>query len=203
MAAICVYCASSTEAPTRYVDLAGEVGTALADRGHSLVSGGGAVSLMGAVARAARRGGAHTVGVIPQSLVAAEIADHAADELVVTADMRSRKALMEERSEAFLALPGGIGTLEELFEMWVARALRLHDKPVVVLDPDGVYDGLRAQVETLLELRLLRPGAAEVVTWTTTATQALDAIEAGLGAGAPAGARPPGPTDDEALEAAP
>lgn len=180
MAAVCVYCASSPAAPQRYVELAAEVGSAIARRGHSLVSGGGAISAMGAVARAARSGGAHTLGVIPGSLMSAEVADHDAGELVVTSDMRSRKAIMEQRSDAFLALPGGIGTLEELLEMWVARSLGMHDKPVVVLDPDGVYDGLRAQLRTLIALKLARQSAADLLTWTTSAAEALDAIEAQL-----------------------
>src|ERR1044071_9143757 len=137
--AICVFCASSETIPRHYVDLAGEVGTEIARRGHTLVSGGGSVSSMGAVARAARAGGARTVGVIPEALLAWEVADEQADELVVTPDMRVRKGEMDRRADAFLTLPGGIGTLEELLEIWVGRVLRMHQKPVVVLDPDGMF----------------------------------------------------------------
>ena len=108
-----------------------QVGTELARRGHSLVSGGGDLSMMGAVARAARAGGARTVGVIPEALLAKEVGDRDADELLVVDDMRTRKGLMDERSDAFLALPGGLGTLEELLEVWVARSLGMHAKPVV------------------------------------------------------------------------
>ncbi len=150
MAKICVYCASSERIDPRYVELADAVGTELARRGHSLVSGGGSVSCMGAVARAARRGGAYTVGVIPQALVDLEVADNDADELVVTPDMRDRKREMDIRSDAFLALPGGIGTLEEVFEIWVSRSLGMHEKPLVVLDPDDVFGMLRAQVDDLV-----------------------------------------------------
>lgn len=182
MAAICVYCSSVREAPQRYLDLAAQVGTAMAARGHSLVWGGGKTSMMGAVSSAVRAGGAKTVGVIPHALVALEVHDGDADELILTEDMRSRKALMEQRSQAFLTLPGGIGTLEELLEMWVAKSLGLHAKPLVVLDPDGVYAGLETQVATLRERQLIRPGAAEVVVWTTTVGQALDAIEDALAA---------------------
>lgn len=182
MAAVCVYCASAARAPQRYVELAAEVGSALAARGHSLVSGGGSVSAMGALARAARAGGALTVGVIPAALVALEVADHDADELVVAADMRARKGEMDRRADAFLALPGGIGTLEELHEVWVARSLGLHAKPVVVLDPDGVYAGLRTMTDHMLALGLVRPAAALAVTWTSTVAAALDAVEAGLDA---------------------
>jgi len=179
MAAICVYCASSTRVPEAYVALAAEVGTALAARGHSLVSGGGRLSMMGAVARAARAGGAHTVGVIPQALVDVEVGD-TDGELVVVGDMRQRKGLMDARADAFLALAGGLGTLEELFEVWVARSLGLHVKPVVVLDTDGLYAPLRQQVELMHERGFVRTPALSALQWASTVEQALDLVEAGL-----------------------
>ena len=182
MAAICVYCASSTLIDRSYVELAGQVGAALADRGHSLVSGGGALSMMGAVARAARKGGAHTTGVIPQALLDVEVGDRDADELLVVDDMRARKGLMDDRSDAFLALAGGIGTLEELFEVWVARSLGLHVKPVVVLDHDGLYAPLRTQLDVLVERGFLRARAMSAVQWAGSVDQALDLVEAGLDA---------------------
>src|SRR3954468_8301137 len=114
MAAICVFCASSEGIPPHYIELAAQVGAELARRRHSLISGGGSVSCMGAVARAARAGGARTVGVIPVALTRSEIADHDAEELVVTEDMRVRKGEMDRRADAFLTLPGGVGTVEEL-----------------------------------------------------------------------------------------
>ena len=98
--------------------------------------------MMGAVAAAARAGGARTVGVIPRALIRREVADEGVDELLVTDTMRERKALMEAHADAFLTLPGGIGTCEEFFEVWTAGSLGIHDKPVVLLDPDGHYDGL-------------------------------------------------------------
>jgi len=179
MAAVCVYCASSTRVPESYVELAAEVGTALAARGHSLVSGGGRLSMMGAVARAARAGGAHTVGVIPQALVDVEVGD-TDGELVVVGGMRERKGVMDARADAFLALPGGLGTLEELFEVWVARSLGLHVKPVVVLDTDGLYALLRQQVELMHERGFVRTPALGALQWATTVEQALDLVEAGL-----------------------
>lgn len=136
-----MYCASGPTEP-RLLNLAEQVGAAIADRGWTLVSGGGNVSAMGAVARSARAHHGHTVGVIPKALVHREVADTEADELVVTDTMRQRKQVMEDRSDAFITLPGGIGTLEELFETWTAGALGMHTKPVVLLDPDGHYDGL-------------------------------------------------------------
>src|SRR3954453_20049991 len=105
MGAVCVFCASSERIPQRYVDLAADVGAELARRGHALVTGGGSVSCMGAVARAARDGGAHTIGVIPEGLLAWVVADEDADELVVTPDMRTRKGEMDLRADAFLTLP--------------------------------------------------------------------------------------------------
>lgn len=178
VAAICVYCASSEGIDPRYVDLAGALGTALAARGHSLVSGGGRVSMMGAVARAARAGGAHTLGVIPQALVQLEVADEDADELVVVPDMRSRKALMDDRADAFVTLPGGIGTLEELMEVWTARSLGMHRKPVVLLDPWGDYRPLLDLTKSLQRRGFVRPTALVHLIRTTSVDEALDAVEA-------------------------
>ena len=180
MAAVCVYCASSTRIDPSYVELAASVGTALARRGHTLVSGGGDLSMMGAVARAARAGGAHTVGVIPRALLELEVGDADADELVVVDDMRTRKRTMEERADAFLALPGGIGTLEELFEMWVARSLGLHAKPVVALDVDGLYAPLRLQIDVMADRGFVRAPAVAALQWASTVDEALDLVEVGL-----------------------
>src|SRR3954468_3307104 len=177
MAVVCVFCASSERIPRRYIDLAADVGTELARRGHTLVSGGGRVSSMGAVARAARAGGARTVGVIPEGLLAYEVADEQADELVVTTDMRVRKGEMDRRADAFLTLPGGLGTLEELLEIWVARILRMHDKPVVVLDPDGVFGHLRAQIDQLVSAGFARPSVHDAIAWTSDVGEAIDLLE--------------------------
>jgi uncharacterized protein (TIGR00730 family) len=173
--AICVFCSSSEVIDPAYLRLATEVGRELAARGHWLVSGGGSVSCMGAVARAARTGGARTIGIIPAALHTKELADFDADELVITATMRERKAEMDARADAFLALPGGLGTLEELLEIWTARVLGLHDKPVVVLDPDGTFAPLRAQLDLLVHRGFVREPAAEAVTWTREVGAALDA----------------------------
>lgn len=181
MARIAVYCSSSERIHHAHLDLATRLGTALAERGHDLVSGGGRVSMMGAVARAVRAGGGHTLGVIPEALVGLEVADEDADELVVTADMRERKGRMDAAADAFVALPGGLGTLEELLEVWVARTLGMHDKPVVVLDPTGVLSGLRDLVDTLGAQGFVRGGAAAAALWTSSVDEALDAVEAHLG----------------------
>jgi len=200
---LCVFCSSSERIDPRYVALATEVGRRIADHGWRLVSGGGSVSMMGALARAARAGGAHTLGVIPAALEAAEVADHDADELVVTQDMRERKGLMDGSAAAFLALPGGIGTLEELLEVWVARSLGMHAKPVVVLDPDGVYEHLRAQVAALVRAGFVRQPAADAAVWVTTVDEAFAALESGLARAQAPSVGHAREDDEELLEAEP
>ncbi|OBK35947.1 Rossman fold protein, TIGR00730 family [Mycobacterium sp. 1245111.1] len=148
--AVCVYCASGPTHP-ELLALAAELGEAIADRGWTLVWGGGNVSAMGALATAARARGGWTVGVIPKMLVRREVADHDADELIVTDTMRERKQIMEDRADAFITLPGGIGTLEEFFEAWTGGYLGVHDKPLVMLDPGGHYDVLLAWLAGLVD----------------------------------------------------
>lgn len=201
MAAICVFCASSTRIDPAYVDTARAVGRELARRGHSLVTGGGRVSCMGAVAQSAREAGATTVGVIPEVLVGMEVADQDNDELVVTPDMRSRKGEMDRRCDAFLCLPGGLGTLEELLEIWVSRTLGMHAKPVVVLDDTGVFASLRAQVDALVDAGFVRPEGRDVVAWAGSPEEAFDLLEAALASGAPA--RAVAPVAEDLLESEP
>jgi len=148
--AVCVYCASGPTHP-ELLALAAELGEAIADRGWTLVWGGGNVSAMGALATAARARGGWTVGVIPKMLVRREVADHGADELIVTDTMRERKQIMEDRADAFITLPGGIGTLEEFFEAWTGGYLGVHDKPLVMLDPGGHYEVLLAWLAGLVD----------------------------------------------------
>jgi uncharacterized protein (TIGR00730 family) len=159
MASICVFCASAPDIDPSYLRLAAEVGARIGKGGHRLVSGGGRVSMMGEVAAAARAHGASTLGVIPQHLVDYEVADTDSDELVVVETMRERKALMDAHADAFLVLPGGIGTLEEFFEVWTAGSLGMHAKPVIVLDPDGFYAPLWQFLESMIERGFVRPVA--------------------------------------------
>ena len=172
--AVCVYCASG---PTHreLLELATDVGEAIADRGWTLVSGGGNVSAMGAVANGARAHSGHTIGVIPKSLVHRELADVDADELVVTDTMRERKQVMEDRADAFVVLPGGIGTLEEFFEAWTAGYLGMHDKPLVMLDPFGHYDGLLAWLRSLVGTGYVGAGAMDRLTVVSDVQAALAA----------------------------
>ena len=178
MAAVCVFCASSLGIDEAYLALATEVGVRLADGGHRLVSGGGRVSMMGALAQAARQHGAHTLGVIPRHLVGYEVADTEADELLVVDTMRERKALMDAHAEAFLILPGGIGTLEEFFEVWTAGSLGMHDKPVIVLDPDGFYQPLWEYLRSLAERGFVRPQAWQRLHLVDSVPAAFAVIEA-------------------------
>ncbi|GAB34640.1 TIGR00730 family Rossman fold protein [Gordonia otitidis] len=148
MTAICVYCASGP-VEQRYLDLAADLGTAIGAAGHTLVSGGGNVSMMGAVASATRAAGGTTVGIIPRALMEREVADLDADELVVTETMRQRKQLMDDRADAFITLPGGIGTLEEFFETWTGGYLGMHAKPVIICDPFDFYAPLLGWLQHL------------------------------------------------------
>ncbi|GFG55256.1 TIGR00730 family Rossman fold protein [Mycolicibacterium agri] len=176
--AVCVYCASVPRHP-ELIELADRVGRAIADRGWTLVSGGGNVSAMGALANGARARGGRTVGVIPKALVHRELADVEADELIVTETMRERKQIMEARADAFIALPGGIGTLEEFFEAWTAGYLGMHDKPVVMLDPFGHYDGLLAWLHGLVDSGYVTKAALDRLV-------VVDAVDDALAACAPA-----------------
>lgn len=174
MTAIAVFCASRPVAD-EYIQLATEVGKGIAAGGDSLVWGGGHVSMMGAVAQAARDGGARTLGVIPAALVHREVADHGADELLVVDTMRERKQLMDDNAEAFLVLPGGVGTLEEFFEAWTAGYLSMHDKPVVILDHDGFYAPLLDWIDGLKTRGFVGDAALGRLQRTTEVTDALDA----------------------------
>ena len=139
---ICVYCGSRPGADPAYADAARAVGQWIGAHGGQLVYGGGRSGLMGIVAEATRQAGGRVVGVIPQALVDKELANHGCDELHIVANMHERKAMMAERSQAFLALPGGIGTFEELFEVWTWRQLGYHDKPIGLLNVEGYYDAM-------------------------------------------------------------
>ncbi len=181
MTAIGVFCASSTLIDRRWLDLAYEVGAEIGRRGHTLVSGGGRVGMMGTVAAGARSTGAHTLGIIPQLLVDWEVADTDSDELVVTDGMASRKTLMIDKSDAFLILPGGLGTLDELFEVWTTATLALHTKPVVVLDQDGFFGGLLDWLHGLVPAGFVRVEAIGMLLVADSVPAAFDAVEASVG----------------------
>jgi len=154
---ICVFCSSSGSVAERYLTAAGDFGRALARAGHSLVYGGASVGLMGALARAVLSEGAGVVGVMPEFMHRRNLAIDGAARLVITGGMRERKAEMEALAEAFVALPGGFGTCEEILEMLTLRQLGRHEKPVVFLSIDGFYAPLLAFFEHLYEERFASP----------------------------------------------
>lgn len=141
--------------------------------------GGGRVSAMGAVASAARARGGRTVGVIPQILMRREIADADADELIVSDTLHERKQIMEDRADAFIALPGGIGTLDELLDTWTTAYLGLHDKPIVLLDPVGHYEGLWTWLCELLDSGYVSQVAMDRLVLVDKVSAALDACAPG------------------------
>ena len=159
ISAVTVYCSSSKDIAAAHLSAGRELGTAIARNGWTLVYGGNRIGLMATVADAARDAGGTVVGVTPQLLVDHGIADEHCDELVVTAGMRERKALLEQRADAFIALPGGLGTFEELFEIIVGRVLGFHDKPIVVLNVDNYYAPLLAAIEHGISEKFIRPKA--------------------------------------------
>lgn len=153
---VCVFCGSSTGRQPIYAEAAAGLGRLLAERGIDLVYGGATVGTMGVIADAALAAGGRVIGVIPTQLVDLEIAHRGLTELHEVADMHQRKALMADRSDAFIALPGGAGTLEELFEVWTWSQLGLHAKPIGLLDVGGYYDRLRPLLDHMVAEGFLR-----------------------------------------------
>lgn len=192
---IAVFCASSEAAPQEDRRVAAELGKAIAAEGWRLVYGGGNVGLMGEVARAALAGGAHVTGVIPHRLAERELALEEVDELIHTETMRERKGIMDERSDAFIVLAGGIGTLEELVEIITLKQLGFHQRAVLILDPRGYWGPLCDQFERMVDEAFADPGLLrlwEVVTDVPATIEALRTYQP----------TPPAPTALEEVEAA-
>ncbi|WP_375003459.1 TIGR00730 family Rossman fold protein [Aeromicrobium sp. CTD01-1L150] len=161
---LAVFCGSTPGNDLAYVEAAHSTGRALADRGIELVYGGGGAGLMGAVADGALHAGGRVTGVIPKSLVDRELAHPGATELVVVDSMHERKAQMAERADAFLALPGGAGTLEEITEQWTWAQLTIHDKPCGFLDVAGFWQPIVAMLERMTADGFLRRSQSGIVT---------------------------------------
>ncbi len=173
---LCVFCASADGANPAYRTAAVELGQTLAARGIDLVYGGAKSGLMGAVADAALAGGGRVIGVIPHVLVDMEVAHAACTELHVVDTMHTRKALMGERADAFLILPGGYGTLEELFEVLAWQTLRLHSKPICLLNTAGFYDGLIQFLDHCQIQGVLRQGTRQMLRVAGTVDEALSLL---------------------------
>jgi uncharacterized protein (TIGR00730 family) len=178
MRAIAVYCGSSTRADPRYTAPARALAEALAHAGITLVYGGGNVGLMGQIADAALAAGGRVIGVIPRFMRDAELAHPALSECHEVESMHERKALMAEQADAFIALPGGYGTLDELFEALTWTQIGLQAKPCGVLNVDGYYDALLAMLDRMAADGFLRSGHRELLVSATTPVELLAALAA-------------------------
>ncbi|HTK95559.1 MAG TPA: TIGR00730 family Rossman fold protein, partial [Terriglobales bacterium] len=146
-----VYCSSSRELPPVYYDAGRELGHAIARNGWRLVYGGNRIGLMGVVADAVREAGGKVTGISPRTMVDEGIGDDACDEILVTETMRERKRLLEERGDAFIAMPGGLGTFEEIFEIIVGKQLGFHNKPIVLLNINRYWSPLLELIDRAIE----------------------------------------------------
>lgn len=175
--AVCVFCSSSDRAPEPFKDAARALGEAIGRRGHRLIFGGTAVGLMRICADAVRESGGTVCGIIPRFMVEKGIGYEEADEMVVVEDMRTRKAEMERRADAFLALPGGIGTLEETLEILTLAQLRIHSKPIGLLNVDGFYTPLLDFLRGMIEQNLAKPSLATTWLEESNPVRMLDLLE--------------------------
>jgi uncharacterized protein (TIGR00730 family) len=173
---ICIFCGSHSGNNELYGNAAREMGTTLAQRGIDVVYGGGRVGLMGALADAALKSGGAVIGVMPQSLVEREIQHTGLTQLHVVASMHERKTKMADLSDGFIALPGGAGTLEEIFEQWTWAQLGIHQKPCGFLNTNSYYDPLRLMIEKMASEAFLRPEHASMLFFETDPATLIDAF---------------------------
>lgn len=174
---ICVYSSSSNTLDKKYYELADRLGEEMAKRGFDYVFGGGMVGTMGACAVAVKRNGGKAIGIIPEKLNKKGIVYEYCDELIVTPDMRTRKKLLDERSDAFIALPGGFGTLEEIFEVITSKQLGYHSKPIVFMNYDGYYDLLFEMLKKSFDEKFAKPIYARLYKIASDVDEALDYIQ--------------------------
>jgi uncharacterized protein (TIGR00730 family) len=178
---VCVYCGAAVGNHPRFAATARALGTLLARNGIALVFGGGRVGLMGAVADAALAGGGRVIGVIPQSLKTVEIAHPGCTELIVTGSMHERKERMFALADGFIALPGGIGTLEETIEVITWRQLRFHDKPIAIIDDGGYWQPLRALFDATVASAFAHDDLGRLFRFVATPDEAVAALAASPG----------------------
>lgn len=148
---MCVYCSSSNNLPEKFYVVSKELGEKLAQKGFDMVYGGTTVGMMGVIANNALQNGAEVIGVIPERIASFGLKHPELAKVIVTKDMRERKATMEKYADVFVAMPGGFGTFEEIFEILVAKQLGYHDKPVIFVNFDGYYDNMIKMFNTLYE----------------------------------------------------
>jgi cytokinin riboside 5'-monophosphate phosphoribohydrolase len=182
MKMLCVYCSSSDRLDPKYYAAADVLGAEMVRRDWGLVYGGGKTGLMGAVARGVKRNGGRVIGVIPDFMKAKELAYDEADELITVVTMRERKLLMEARADAFLALPGGWGTLEEMMEILTLRQLDVIRKPCVFFNQDGFYDELLTFFERMIREQFNKPSNLNLFSVAPTIDQVFAHLEAGAAA---------------------
>lgn len=174
---ICVYCSSSAAVEGIYVRAARELGRLIGERGHELIYGGCRVGLMGELARSAKAAGGRVIGIIPQQFIARGLAYEEADEMLPVHSLAERKALMVQRAEAFVALPGGFGTLDELADVLTRKQLGEARGAIVLLNVDGFYDYLLAHLEQLYRLNFAKADMRRLYNVAATPAEALDCIE--------------------------
>ena len=193
--AVTVYCSSSNKLAPVFTEATAELGRAIAHHKWKLVYGGNAVGNMGVLADACRAAGGKVVGVTPQLFIDKNVHDTKCDELIVTNTMRDRKAIMEDRGDAFIALPGGLGTFEEFFEIVCGRQLAYHNKPIVLLNIAGFYQPMLTMIEHGLEMNFIRPRAMDLWHVATDVNAAIEYLRAHAPLDLP-------PTSDLSFEAA-
>lgn len=174
MKRLAVYCGSASPADPRYVELAEDVGAALAQRGIGVVYGGGRLGLMGAVAKGAKEAGGEVIGIIPESLIRAEVANHDCDELIAVSGMHERKQKFTDLSDGFVTLPGGVGTMDELWEAMSWAQLGYHSDPVGLLNAFGFYDHLIAFNAKMADVGFVRPVHSNILIAAQTLPDLLD-----------------------------
>jgi len=174
---VCVYCGSSSTVAQKFKTAAETIATELARRGARVVYGGGHVGLMGIVADSALKAGGKVIGIIPEHIRAQEIQHTGLTELHVVPDMHTRKRMMVERADAFIILPGGFGTLDELFEILTWKKLKLHNKPVIIFNQDGYWDTMIALVDKTIAENFSQPADRALFTVVTTIEELFKAMD--------------------------
>ena len=176
MKTVCVFCASNRGSNAEYERVAAEFGSLLATRGLNLVYGGANVGLMRSVAEAAMAGGSKVTGVITEFLVGKQLAQNGLTEMLTVSTMQERKATMERLSDGFVVLPGGFGTMDEMFEILSGGQLGFHKKPIVVLNINGFYNHLKAQLEFMVSEKMILPQHAAMVQFADKPAEAIEQL---------------------------